>query len=387
MTRGAALQLLYDRVIAGDGGETEHRDLAEWLCGKRRLLEAFHVLSLAAERFGNGPAVESLTAEAFGRLEDAGGIESTVASLQDAVADAFAEELEKAREDHGPGAGRPAPRAFILCVAIKNLLSRFRKALPGGLALMRVCDRYGRVAAEQSWGRPARSASIGGGLAHVTVGGCELVYAAHPRDQRNWINFFVLEPGLIRWVSTFGSDDVFLDIGANIGRYSVLAARAARTKTIAVEPFSVNVDALERNIALNGLQDDVTAIRAAIHDVTGDGLLQFSERVAGAADQRFRAGPDTDDPAGAEPLAGYRLDDLVAGGRIAFPTHIKIDVDGGEHRLIDGMAETLRDERLRSIRLEIQLDETGNPAALERIRQAGFDCAVDDDRKNFLCRR
>ncbi|MEQ8585789.1 MAG: FkbM family methyltransferase [Thalassobaculaceae bacterium] len=188
-------------------------------------------------------------------------------------------------------------------------------------------------------------------------------------------------------MSTFGSDDVFLDIGANIGRYSVLATVAAGTKTIAVEPFSVNVDALERNIALNGLQDDVTAIRAAIHDVTGDGLLQFSERVAGAADQRFRAGPDTDDPAGAEPLAGYRLDDLVDGGRIAFPTHIKIDVDGGEHRLIDGMAETLRDERLRSIRLEIQLDETGNPAALERIRQAGFDCAIDDDRKNFLCRR
>lgn len=387
MARGSAGQQLYDRVIAGHCSEADHCELAEWLGRTGRLLQASYILSLAAERFGGGPAWEHATSSLFRRLESAGGIENLIKALPEPVVTAFAAELDGARADHGPGTPRPATREFILCVALKNLLQRLLQVFPGALALLVLCDCYGRVAAEQSWGRKAGNAIVRTGVARVTVGGRELLYEAGPQNQRTWLNFFILEPGLIRWVSTFDADDVFLDIGANIGRFSILAAVAAGCRTIAVEPFSVNFAALERNIALNGLQNEVVAIRAAIHDVTGSGRLEFAERVAGAADQRFQSTAPKHDDTGAERLDGYRLDDLVAAGRIAFPNHIKIDVDGGEHRLIDGMRETLRDDRLRSVRLEIRLEEEGNAATLETIRQAGFDCAVDDDRKNFLCRR
>lgn len=246
MAPASSAQNLYDRIIAGRGSEEEHYTLAEWLGDTDRLLQAFHVVNLAAERFGGGASFEGALAAAFQRLEASGGVEDLVGSLPRPLVEAFTEELVDARRNHGPEAVRPATREFILCVALKNLLPRFHRLFPGALALPRICDCYGRVSAEQSWGRKAGNVSVRDGVARVTVGGRELVYAVSPDDLRTWLNYFILEPGLLRWVATFDARDVFLDIGANVGRFSILAAGAAGCRTVAVEPFSVNFAALEK---------------------------------------------------------------------------------------------------------------------------------------------
>jgi len=370
----SSAQDLYDRVIVGGGDEDEHYRLAGWLSDTGRLLSAFHVLDLAADRFGGGHQLEASLTAAFATLESSGGVEGLMPTLPDPVAMAFSVERERALADHGPGSPRPASRELVLCVALKNLFTRFRDLFPGALALLRICDCYGRVSAEQSWGNRCGDVMVKEGVASVTVGGRTLFYAARRNERRDWLYFFILKPGLVRWVARFAPQDVFLDIGANVGRFSVLAAAAAGCRTISVEPFTVNFNALRQNIALNGLWERVTPLQAAIRDVTGAAAQRFSN-VAGPVDGNV------------EHLEGYRLDDLVAADRIPVPNHIKIDVDGGEFRLIDGMAETLKDHRLRSIRLQIRLDEEASPAALDRIRAAGFDCAIDDDSKNYLCLR
>src|SRR5579863_4327451 len=54
-------------------------------------------------------------------------------------------------------------------------------------------------------------------------------------------------------------DDLFVDIGANIGSYTILASGVRRARTIAFEPDPVTFAALSRNIALNALEPFVIA--------------------------------------------------------------------------------------------------------------------------------
>jgi hypothetical protein len=54
------------------------------------------------------------------------------------------------------------------------------------------------------------------------------------------------------------------------------------------------------------------------------------------------------------------------------PTHIKIDVDGFEHKVVAGAARTLRDKRLRSMIVEINRNLAVHRALVEEIGALGF---------------
>ena len=69
---------------------------------------------------------------------------------------------------------------------------------------------------------------------------------------------------------------VFVDVGANIGYFTVLAATTAG-KVFAFEPDPENFRLLEANLALNALQRKVTAVPAALAEEDGEGQLYLSE--------------------------------------------------------------------------------------------------------------
>ena len=60
------------------------------------------------------------------------------------------------------------------------------------------------------------------------------------------------------------SDDLFLDIGANVGTYTVLASGVCKAKTWAFEPDPETVLSLKRNIEINNLQELVTVHELAL---------------------------------------------------------------------------------------------------------------------------
>src|SRR3954470_17061218 len=64
-------------------------------------------------------------------------------------------------------------------------------------------------------------------------------------------------------------DEGFLDVGANIGSYTVLAAGAAGPSVISIEPIPATFARLEQNIALNGLGGRVRALRCGLSDAPG----------------------------------------------------------------------------------------------------------------------
>lgn len=188
---------------------------------------------------------------------------------------------------------------------------------------------------------------------------------------------FTKEPETIEWIDTFAPGELLLDVGANVGMYSVWAARARRVRVVALEPESQNYALLNHNVFLNALGDLVAAYCVAASDRDGFDFLYLSSFLAGESCHSFGAstGPD-----GRPMRAGFRqgsvaarVDSLVAGGVVGVPDHVKIDVDGIEPRVVAGAGATLRDRRVKSVLIEINTNLDAHWEIIDAMLAAGFD--------------
>jgi FkbM family methyltransferase len=136
---------------------------------------------------------------------------------------------------------------------------------------------------------------------------------------------------------------VALDIGANEGLYTCfIASRVGRQgRVIAVEPSSRERRRLERNIALN-LLENVTVYDCAIGDTPGTAALHLAEgRYSGqnTLGEFVHAGIKE---CGVEEIRVRTIDEIVVELGLERLDLIKIDVEGLEASAIRGAAETLR---------------------------------------------
>ncbi len=170
-----------------------------------------------------------------------------------------------------------------------------------------------------------------------------------------------------------------MGFGANVGVYSLYAALLGRVKTLAFEPSAANYFVLNRNIRINHYADRISALCLAIGDCTRFSGLHMgpeSEEAGGALNQFGEAFDHDGNPFKAsftQGMLGFSLDTLLSTFDFPFPTHIKIDVDGIEDKVIEGASETLADPRLRSILVELNVDRTGYyQSVVAKIERAGF---------------
>lgn len=152
--------------------------------------------------------------------------------------------------------------------------------------------------------------------------------------------------------------DVFLDVGANIGWYTVLASTrvGAGGKVIAFEPDPANAVMLRRNVEANGLTN-VVVEEKALSNEPGKLKLFLDRKNLGRHSVVLKY--DDKDYVEVETL---RLDDYWKdGGDIRL---VKIDTEGAEGFILDGMRQTLE----KHPRLELILE-----FAPERLEKAGYD--------------
>ncbi len=135
---------------------------------------------------------------------------------------------------------------------------------------------------------------------------------------------------------------VFYDVGANIGYYALVAGRIVgeRGVVVAIEPVAENVRAIERNAALNGLTN-IRVVGAAAGAAPGRAMLALACHPGGSALVGHASPPDV---AGHVEVEVVSVDALVEWGLPA-PTLVKIDVEGAELAVIDGLARTLAGPR------------------------------------------
>jgi FkbM family methyltransferase len=139
--------------------------------------------------------------------------------------------------------------------------------------------------------------------------------------------------------------DGFVDVGANVGSYTVLAGGAIGARCVSIEPVPETFGHLLDNIRLNGMSEHVSALNIGVGEANG--IMRFTSGLDTvnhvATDAERAAGNTTQVPVG-------RLDDVLADFA---PTLIKIDVEGYETHVIAGAHETLRHPSLLGVIMEL----------------------------------
>lgn len=129
--------------------------------------------------------------------------------------------------------------------------------------------------------------------------------------------------------------DVVIDIGANIGRYTLIMARKVGNEGIivAVEPHPTNYCVLKKNIRLNALRNVVALNLAAWF--TGSALTLFEGKTTGLHSVK------TDMGRGGNKVRVEAVDAIVRELRLKRVDWIKIDVEGAEWEVLCGLLKTL----------------------------------------------
>lgn len=207
--------------------------------------------------------------------------------------------------------------------------------------------------------------------------GVPIVYAT-PNQHTRWRvdTLYSKEPDTLAWIASFAPGDVLVDVGANVGMYTVWAAKTRGVKVYAFEPEAQNYALLNRNILLNDIGARAKAFCLALSDTAGLSELHLSEVTAGGSCHSlgeqvdFRHQPMR--PAFSQGCVAARLDDLVTAGAVPQPTHLKIDVDGFEPKVVRGAAQVVRDPRLRSLLVEINQNLADHRGLVAELGTLGF---------------
>ena len=151
-------------------------------------------------------------------------------------------------------------------------------------------------------------------------------------------------------LSSLRPDDVFFDVGANVGLYTCFAGRKTVDGTvIAFEPHPLNVDRIWENAELNEVPVEV--LEVALANENGTALLEVHDDITGVV------GNVTDEEREGNhvqiPIELKQGDVLLEEDDIPIPNVVKIDVDGGEVGVIRGLIETLSQPECRRIYCEI----------------------------------
>jgi FkbM family methyltransferase len=158
--------------------------------------------------------------------------------------------------------------------------------------------------------------------------------------------------------------------------YTIWAAATRGARVYAFEPEAQNYAVLTRNIMINNLAERVSAYCMGLSDASGLSTLHIADlRIGGSCHSLGEALDFKHEPLKTVfrqgSLAGT-LDELVRGGHLPVPHHIKIDVDGFEPKVIAGAQETLRDRTVKSLLIETNQNLGDHREMVRELNELGF---------------
>lgn len=151
-------------------------------------------------------------------------------------------------------------------------------------------------------------------------------------------------------------EDLFVDVGANVGSFTLLASGVCKARTIAVEPDPEAMAVLRRNVDINGLHNYVVLKEAALGAEEGE--VEFTigldtmNRVAKSGEGRTRR------------VSMRTLDSIV---NVSPPIMIKVDVEGYEAAVFQGAKSVLNTQTLKAV-----ITEGQKPDDVAPLLHAGF---------------
>ena len=137
-------------------------------------------------------------------------------------------------------------------------------------------------------------------------------------------------------------EDLFADVGANVGVYSILASGEKGAQSVAFEPVPETMDVFRENIRLNNLEGKIKALQMGIGAKSDS--LHFHQDL-GINNRVQESQGDSD--------LKVKVDSIDACFLDRPPTLLKIDVEGYEQEVIQGAKNTLADPGLQAIIIEL----------------------------------
>ena len=138
-------------------------------------------------------------------------------------------------------------------------------------------------------------------------------------------------------------DDLFVDIGANVGSYTVLASKAVGAKVLCFEPVPTTYERLVTNIRLNDAGKRVVSLNMALGEVSGELCFTSDKNTSN------HVITDRVDDVNTIKVPVSTLDSELTDS----PFLIKIDVEGYETPVIEGAKQALADKQLCAVIMEL----------------------------------
>lgn len=137
--------------------------------------------------------------------------------------------------------------------------------------------------------------------------------------------------------------DLFVDIGANVGVYSILASGVAKSSSIAIEPSTITSELLRENIKINNLENKISHVKCIVGNET--------KKIAFTAgkDATNRVALSSEKNINTELLDIDTLDNILNDKS---PKAIKIDVEGFEVNILKGASKVLQNPDLKILFIE-----------------------------------
>ena len=198
------------------------------------------------------------------------------------------------------------------------------------------------------------------------------------------------EKTTIDWLESLDKNKILFDIGANVGCYSLIAAKHFNIKSIhAFEPFPINYSKCIQNVIKNNLSKQISVYNFAIDNVSKIQTLfhtnEYDSLDSGSSGHQIGEPVDEEGnifvPQFKFLVNTYSIDDLQSISNIPRPSYIKIDVDGREFEILKGAKETLKSGFIKSIMMEINLNRND---IINFLSTYGFRVAIEGDHGNTV---
>lgn len=133
-------------------------------------------------------------------------------------------------------------------------------------------------------------------------------------------------------------DDIFYDVGCNVGYHTLLAISSGARHVVAFDPDPLNCAIFKLNMRLNGYKESRYSINQyALSDQEGtaDFFRSTLQNIG-------RSGLYPRDVVNSFPIKTHTIDQLIQTGQVPIPTVIKLDVEGWEYQVLSGCSQLFK---------------------------------------------
>ena len=172
--------------------------------------------------------------------------------------------------------------------------------------------------------------------------------------------FYSKEPETLKWLEFFAmtnhNHEIFVDVGANIGIYTLYWLHFPNTRAIAIEPFDENIRLLSKNIRMNNFMTRVDIISKPLSSQNTLGWSTINDIRPGGSDYKLSLNNNLNQSNSIK-VETLTLDSILGGKKEKYI--LKIDTDGTDFDILKGAELALKDGKIVSILIESSEEDQG----------------------------